>query len=787
MKRLSRLIVCVCMPVFSFWQLEAKVVTDSLTTKAMTATSVASMLRGEVAGVRVSSLDGGSQTAPVVNIRGVNSLRGNGSPLYVVDGSVIGSSASYNQDPFWQHGGNGYASSLDPLSFLSPYDVEEIVVLKSAAATSLYGSRGANGVILIKTKEETSAKTGISWDSNVRLSEPMLNGFSRPSLSHDHVVRTGASNDRTSYTVSANLRDMRYVIPGTSGLYGGLRTSFQTKANPVVWFGLNSILSAGRTTSAATTAGFGKESQTMAMRSAGGNPQAWVEDYDDDDMSYRAVTSAWLTLNLFQGFTADFRIGTDYHNSSRSFWYGNSTPFGKASNGAAAILVSSMFSYNASADFRYSRYLSDRHHLDVSAGASVVGDWNKFSNQNGTDFFLHDLRAKSINVMASKAQIHRYVCKYFTYGVYGTAKYAFDGVVGADVSVRADSTPRFDGAAMTVYPSAGIWWDVRRTFFPKNDVMSSFRIDAEYGISGFDRCLPYDLAMSYIPSMEVAPEHTSFYEVLNRLRTEEVNLSVSLGFLSDRIVLEGGVYQRRTADALGCFSFGMEGNDGLWREAPARQVRSQVSEIDGKGVELSLEAVPVMTRDWKWTMALRGSYNVGNISMMDDHDRMVRSDIGGGLTPTANVEGYPVSSFFDGNGKCLGTPTPRYLASFVTGIDWKRFSFELMMDGAAGFNLLNLSRMHIDGVSEVSSKYVEKGDFLRLSRLSFSYEVPLAKTLSVKSMKVRFTVTDPYILTGYSGWTPDVNSYAVSNSTLGMDYGSSQYSRGWILGISMKF
>ena len=209
MKRLSRLIVCVCMPVFSFWQLEAKVVTDSLTTKAMTASSVASMLRGEVAGVRVSSLDGGSQTAPVVNIRGVNSLRGNGSPLYVVDGSVIGSSASYNQDPFWQHGGNGYASSLDPLSFLSPYDVEEIVVLKSAAATSLYGSRGANGVILIKTKEETSAKTGISWDSNVRLSEPMLNGFSRPSLSHDHVVRTGASNDRTSYTVSANLRDMR--------------------------------------------------------------------------------------------------------------------------------------------------------------------------------------------------------------------------------------------------------------------------------------------------------------------------------------------------------------------------------------------------------------------------------------------------------------------------------------------------------------------------------------------------------------------------------------------------
>lgn len=92
---------------------------------------VEELLRGRVAGVYVTEAPGGGLT---VRIRGQNTILGNGEPLYVVDGIPI--------TPM--PGGT--------ISFLNPYDIESITVLKDAAATAIYGSRGANGVILITTK-----------------------------------------------------------------------------------------------------------------------------------------------------------------------------------------------------------------------------------------------------------------------------------------------------------------------------------------------------------------------------------------------------------------------------------------------------------------------------------------------------------------------------------------------------------------------------------------------------------------------------------------------------------
>ena len=95
--------------------------------------------------------------------------------------------------------------------------------------------------------------------------------------------------------------------------------------------------------------------------------------------------------------------------------------------------------------------------------------------------------------------------------------------------------------------------------------------------------------------------------------------------------------------------------------------------------------------------------------------------------------------------------------------------------------------MHINGDKEVTSAYVEKGDFLRLARLSLCYDVPLKKVDWIKSLKVRASARNVCTVTGYSGWNPDVNSYGISNSTAGMDYGSHQTARCWTLGLSLVF
>lgn len=742
-----------------------------------------------VSGVRVSSVDGSPMSAADVTIRGVNSLRGDGAPLWIVDGAVLGNALNHNLDPFWQYADNGYASALDILPGISVYDIESVEVLKDASATALYGSRGANGVILIRTRKGDSRGTSIRWNSDLSVNEPTHQGYARTTFSHIHTLSAGGSNDRTSYMVSGNFTDCRYLLPGTGLRSGSLRTAFETKANQVVWFGFNSVLAAGNTSSAASTAPFGSTSQTIAMRDATLDPQTWTEDFDDDALDFRAVTSAWMTLNLFRGFSAGVDLGTDFRSNTRSFWYGNGTDFGLSKNGAAAILTSNTFNYNASLRLSYKRYFSQKHLLDVSAGAEALGEWNKLNNQNGTDFFLHDLRAKSLNVMASKAQIHHYTFDTFTVGAYASGSYSYDDMAGIRAAVRADNNPRFDGSDMVIYPSGELWWDISRSFFPSFRPVSKLALKGGYGESGLDLCLPFSLAGRMSARgwlVSVAPEHEAFHEVRNRLHTKEYNASVEAGFLSDRIVLEFGWFDRMTTDALTLYKGGMPGPDGLWEVAPISLLTEQESLISNNGIEWTLNAVPVLLRDWKWILNMTGTYYKNKIMSLAwaDFDGF---DVGGGLVGTRNYVARPVSEIVDSHGNPLGKTSPELYGSFGTFLSWKDLSLDALFDGAAGYSILNLNKMHINGDKEVTSAYVEKGDFLRLARLSLCYDVPLKKVDWIKSLKVRASARNVCTFTGYSGWTPDVNSYGISNSTAGMDYGSHQTARCWTLGLSLVF
>jgi len=117
-----------------------KIETENVEAKAVS--NVSQALRGEVAGVNVVTGSGAPGSDATVRIRGFGSVNGNRSPLYIVDG------APYTSD----------------LSSINPADIESMTILKDAAATSIYGSRGANGVIVITTKQGKVGKTVVSVD-----------------------------------------------------------------------------------------------------------------------------------------------------------------------------------------------------------------------------------------------------------------------------------------------------------------------------------------------------------------------------------------------------------------------------------------------------------------------------------------------------------------------------------------------------------------------------------------------------------------------------------------------
>ena len=121
--------------------------------------SVDQLLQGRASGVQVIQNSAAPGSGISVKIRGTSSLRGNNEPLYVIDGIII---SSAGEDVLPTGGGNTGQQTQNGLNGINPRDIESIQVLKDASATAIYGSRGANGVVLITTKKGTSGKAKIS-------------------------------------------------------------------------------------------------------------------------------------------------------------------------------------------------------------------------------------------------------------------------------------------------------------------------------------------------------------------------------------------------------------------------------------------------------------------------------------------------------------------------------------------------------------------------------------------------------------------------------------------------
>lgn len=133
--------------------------------KAANSISPVSALQGKVAGVEIAQSDGGMFGASKIQIRGASTLSGNNQPIYVVDGVILDNNTSGNTDLNWGANANDYGNELKNLN---PDDFETVSVLKGAAATALYGSRGLNGAVIITTKSGKGAKgLGVSISQTV--------------------------------------------------------------------------------------------------------------------------------------------------------------------------------------------------------------------------------------------------------------------------------------------------------------------------------------------------------------------------------------------------------------------------------------------------------------------------------------------------------------------------------------------------------------------------------------------------------------------------------------------
>src|SRR5690606_31911632 len=341
-------------------------------------TSIDQAVQGRAAGVQVTQASASPGGGVSVRIRGSNSINSGSEPLYVIDGFPL-----YPDNGAYGVGGNRQPSNI--MATINPNDIESIEILKDASATSIYGSRGSNGVVLITTKRGKAGETSIEYDGSVSMqtiskkidvlnardyaiylntmeqsqggaplySEEEINAMGEGTNWLNEIIQTGAINshqltfsggsDKNRYAIVGNYFKNNGIIKYTDVERYGIRLNLDNSA----WNGrlmINASWSDNRTQSnnAPTDRGgpggiiitaLGLD-PSVPVRDAEGeyalasydgrfniNPLQELENVADRDVNNRVLGNTGFSLNVIEGLTLKTSIGADILNAGRTTFF----------------------------------------------------------------------------------------------------------------------------------------------------------------------------------------------------------------------------------------------------------------------------------------------------------------------------------------------------------------------------------------------------------------------------------------------------------------------------------
>lgn len=791
------------------------VVTDSLEFSRGVYNTPSLMIQGRVPGVRVSTSDSGPNSVINTNIRGLNTVRGTSEPLWIVDGVMLTSSAGQIMKAFWQEGYRGYdfMSQLSQLDNINLYDIESIEVLRNTSATARYGSKGANGVIIVNTVIPSEDKLRVKWNSNFGIEFPSeSNSHLGAGFSHNHSISVGSNSARAAYRISAFWRNIDNPVPGLENHVGGLRIKFDTRTNNVIWFGMNASASVGRQDSQTSAAWYGAPSMGIALRDLSlpgvlNTVSGWAEDYDDYATVFRSGGAAYVQVNLAPWLRWRTDAGFDYQTNTRYFWFGTGTAFGEAFNNTSASSLSSLFSYDMNSYLNFSRHFAGYHYLDLKAGMDFTGDGNRFNTMNGSNYFTAVLRAKGFSLKESP-ELPRWSHRDFLNNAfYASLAWDFKKSVALEARVRYDRNSRYDDD-YTLYPSVSGWMDFAKILFPSSSRLTSLRLEAGWGKAGARTYVPYGVIGNYINTayldqalqernMNITDELSAFFDGYNRVETQELHAGLSVSVAGGRFKAALTWYDRETSDDISLYGFGKKGYETtVWLPYDRYEVLSEGSVISNTGIEAEVELGIIRNRDWRWTVSSTAAFNRNVLESVGPGDECASAVSTSGLYVNRNIQGQCVSALYgvttyntDGtpNMGIIGNPVPKVFGSLTSMAGWKKLNLEIHSSWAAGFNIIDLNRMWVKRQSEISEQYLRQADYFRIARASLRYDLDMSRVKRIRALALTATVTNLLTLTNYTGWNPEVNSFgSVSNMSVGIDYGSFPMTRCFMLGVRVE-
>lgn len=628
-------------------------------------------LQGRIPGLSVMSSNGLPGSSFKVMLRGQNSISGGNEPLYIIDG-VPFYSEPLNLSTFKSANGN-----QSPLAALNIADIERIDVLKDADATAIYGSRGANGVILITTKKGKAGKTQFNFNaftggSKVTNRIDMLNTEQFVQLRKEAFKNDGKVPDETTApdltlwsqtqttdwqkrlagntaeqlqvqgSVSGGNENTRYLLSGTYRKDGTVLPNDNAFKRGSVHLNIDHSsddkkfnISASVNYSGIKDNSLASDLTTffdMAPNYPAFNPDGsyyWFKDEQNpeayllrrsDTRTTNLIANSVIRYNIIKGLDISLNLGYNKSDMDQKQIYPAKVFNPLTSSGSFSYFGnSSIEGYIVEPQLNYTTQI-DKGKLQLLAGGTFqekLSQGQSFLAENySSDALLEDIKsAGKLTARPSLYQFYRYN------SVFGRATYNWDERYVLNATFRRDGSTRFGpGKRFGNFGSVGAAWIFsNESFIPESSVLSFGKLRASYGTTGNDLIGEYKYLDSWLstsyPYDNVAGLSPS--RLANPdYRWEEnrkMEAGLELGFIKDRILLTSNYYRNISTNQLVDFQL-----------SPQVGFSSLTANFPAKvlnaGWEFELNTVNVDKRSFSWKSSFNLTFNKNELMAYPDFE-----------------------------------------------------------------------------------------------------------------------------------------------------------------------
>jgi TonB-dependent starch-binding outer membrane protein SusC len=624
------------------------------------------LIQGKLAGVNISTNSGKPGASTTVRVRGGTSLTQSNDPLYVIDGVPISTSSGVSQANIRGNGTDVFDQEpINPLMTLNPNDIESVTVLKDASATAIYGSRGANGVIVITTKKGRAGRMQVTYSASAGVSvvAKKLDVLSadqyrkvvkdlglplddkgantnwqdeiyRTAVAQDHYISFNGGGEKTTYRASLGYGNQEGIMLASKLQRANARININHSAlNDRLTFDMR--VNYGQTISNAAPVSntVGSEAGTSMnyesyvfnptypvydsngnytfVRPYRINPVSFSTDVLDERTNKRFTGSLSTTYKIINPLSLNVNLGYVDETVDRNSYIKQTNPLGEGMGGYASVQKLGDHSKLLETTLRFNKRFG-RTSLDAIAGYSYQYFVDEGDRTTASGFLSDEFKWYSLQAASSVQSVSTYKQSNKLISMYSRANFNYDDRFLVTGTVRRDGSSRFgSGNKWGIFPSGSVAWRISKEEFFKTKAVSDLKVRLSYGITGNQEIGNYN-------SLTTLGASTNGYLVggqritivlpqqyanpdLRWEQTAQVDAGVDFSLLNGKIHGTIDYYRKKTSDLL--FRLDVPSPSSITTQL------ANVGSVENKGIEIELGSKIIDRKDFSWEADVNFSRN----------------------------------------------------------------------------------------------------------------------------------------------------------------------------------